>query len=264
MALSFGEDYIGKIRRLFGLNLYEAKMWLALLSQGKSTSGKLSDIANIPKSRSYDILVSLENGGFVIRNLGKPISYRAVPPSDLIDRLEEKSKEELDKKIDKLNKLKDSAVMKDLQSLYDRGIKFVEENKVATSYQGAEAAYFRMKKSIKEAKNEIVVISSAAGLENKIKALGRALKQAKANNVTIHLYAPIKDVSDAMAAELKQIGKLNRTNLDIGRFVIVDGDEMFIFTENDGETHPSNEIVLHIKGKYLPEKIKKLAMVHVA
>ena len=93
MALSFGEDYIGKIRRLFGLNLYEAKMWLALLSQGKSTSGKLSDIANIPKSRSYDILVSLENGGFVIRNLGKPISYRAVPPSDLIERLEEKAKE---------------------------------------------------------------------------------------------------------------------------------------------------------------------------
>ena len=45
MALSFSEDYIAKIRRMFGLNLYEAKVWLALLSQGKSTSGKLSEIA---------------------------------------------------------------------------------------------------------------------------------------------------------------------------------------------------------------------------
>jgi hypothetical protein len=34
MALSFSEDYIAKIRRMFGLNLYEAKVWLALLSQG--------------------------------------------------------------------------------------------------------------------------------------------------------------------------------------------------------------------------------------
>ncbi len=262
MALSFGEDYINKVRRLFGLNLYEAKMWLALLSQGKSTSGKLSDIANIPKSRSYDILVSLENGGFVIRNLGKPISYRAVSPSDLIAKLEEKSREDLDKKIEKLSKLKDSAVMNDLQNLYDHGIKFVEESKVATSYQGSEAAYFRIKKSIKEAKNEIVVISSANGLESKIKALSRALRQAKANNISIHLYAPVKDVSEAMAAEIKQIGKLNKTNLDIGRFVIVDGNEIFVFTENEEETHPSNEIVLHIKGKYLPEKVKKLAMVH--
>ncbi len=262
MALSFGEDYIGKIRRLFGLNLYEAKMWLALLSQGKSTSGRLSDIANIPKSRSYDILVSLENGGFIVRDLGKPISYRAIPPSELIEKLDDKAKEDLDLRLEKLSKLKESAVMKDLQVLYDKGIKFVEENKVATSYQGADTAYFRIKKSIKGAKKEIVVISTAGSLEKKIKALSRALKQAKANNVTIHVYAPVKDLTDALATEIKQLGKFNKTNLDIGRFVIVDENEIFMFTENEEETHPSNEIVLHIKGKYLPEKIKRLAAAH--
>ena len=264
MALAFGEDYVGKIRRLFGLNLYEAKMWLALLSQGKSTSGKLSDIANIPKSRSYDILVSLENGGFIVRDLSKPISYRAIPPSELIEKLEDKSKDEFDAKLEKLNKLKDSVVMKDLQNLYDKGIRFVEENKVATSYQGADTAYFRIKKSIKGAKKEIVLISTAGSLDKKVKALGRALKQAKANNVTIHIYAPVKDLSDALATEIKQFGKFNKTNLDIGRFVIVDENEVFIFTENEEETHPSNEIVLHVKGKYLPEKLKKLAQLHAA
>ncbi len=264
MALSFSEDYINKIRRLFNLNLYEAKIWLALLSQGKSTSGKLSDIANIPKSRSYDILVSLENGGFIVRDLSKPISYRAIPPRELIERLEDKAKEDLEAKVEKLKRLQDSAVLKDLQSLYDRGIKFVEETKVATSYQGLDTAYFRMKKSIKGAKNEIVVISTAGSLENKIKTLSRALKQAKANNVTIHIYAPIKDLSDALATEIKQFGKFNRTNLDIGRFVIVDGQEVFMFTENEEETHPSNEIVLHIRGKYLPEKLKRFAAAHVA
>ncbi len=263
MALSFGEDYIGKMSRLFGLNLYEAKMWLALLSQGKSTSGRLSDIANIPKSRSYDILVSLENGGFILKELSKPMSYRAVSPSELIEKLEEKAGEELEMKVDKLKKLKDSAVMKDLQSLYDRGIKFVEENKVATSYQGSDTAYFRIKKSIKGAKKEIIIISTAGALEKKIKALGRALKQAKANNVTVHIYAPVKDLSEALATEIKQFGKLNKTNLDIGRFIIVDENEIFIFTENEEDTHPSNEIVLHIKGKYMPEKLKKLAVSHV-
>jgi sugar-specific transcriptional regulator TrmB len=263
MALSFGEDYVGKIRRLFGLNLYEAKMWLALLSQGKSTSGRLSDIANIPKSRSYDILVSLENGGFIVRDLSKPISYRAIPPTELIEKLEEKAKEGLEMQMEKLKKLSGSAVMKDLQNLYERGIKFVEENKVATSYQGADTAYFRIKKSIKGAKKEIVLITTASSLEKKIKALGRALKQAKANNVVIHIYAPVKDLDDALAAEIKQFGKFNKTDLDIGRFIIVDENELFIFTENEEETHPSNEIVLHIKGKYLPEKLKKLASSHI-
>ena len=84
MALSFSEEYISRIRRLFDLNLYEAKVWLALLSQGRSTTSKLSDIANIPKSRAYDILVSLENSGFVIKEATKPMSYSAVPPTELL------------------------------------------------------------------------------------------------------------------------------------------------------------------------------------
>ncbi|MCL5016763.1 MAG: hypothetical protein M1441_01310 [Candidatus Parvarchaeota archaeon] len=262
MALTFSDDYVAKIRRLFGLNLYEAKIWLALLSQGKATSGKLSDIANIPKSRAYDILVSLENGGFVVKELGKPITYIAIPPEDLIEKLEEKTKVDTTQKLEKLAKLKDSTVLKDLQALYTKGVKYVEENKVANSYQGIDAAYFRVKKSIREANNEIVLITTAKSLEEKVNSLGRALKQAKAKNVSIHIYAPIKDVSEALAEEIKQFGKLNKLDLDIGRFIIVDGKEIFIFTENEEDIHPSNEIVLHIKGSYIPEKIKKIAQMH--
>ena len=263
MALSFSEDYIAKIRRMFGLNLYEAKVWLALLSQGKSTSGKLSEIANIPKSRAYDILVSLENGGFIVRDLSKPISYRAIPPEELIEKLEEKAKESFDQKLEKLKKLKDSSVLNDLQNLYNKGIKYIEEGKVANSYQGLDNIYFRIKKSIGSAKNEIVVVITEKSLEKKISALGRALKKAKANNVTIHVFAPVKDINETLANEIKQIGKLNKMDIDIGRFIIVDSNEIFIFTENEDETHPSNEVVLHIRGKYLPEKIKKLVSSHL-
>jgi len=48
-----------------GLNSYEVKIWTALLSRGVSTAGELSDIANVPRSRSYDVLESLEKKGFV-------------------------------------------------------------------------------------------------------------------------------------------------------------------------------------------------------
>ncbi len=52
-------EFLKKIKD-FGLNTYEAKVWTALLSRGVSTAGELSDIANVPRSRSYDILESLE------------------------------------------------------------------------------------------------------------------------------------------------------------------------------------------------------------
>ncbi|RJQ17958.1 hypothetical protein C4573_00830, partial [Candidatus Woesearchaeota archaeon] len=53
------QDFVKKLKD-FGLNSYEVKIWTALLSRGVSTAGELSDIANVPRSRSYDVLESLE------------------------------------------------------------------------------------------------------------------------------------------------------------------------------------------------------------
>ena len=57
-------DFLNKLKAL-GLNSYEAKLWVALLSVGTSTAGELSDIANVPRSRSYDVLEGLEKKGFI-------------------------------------------------------------------------------------------------------------------------------------------------------------------------------------------------------
>ena len=82
------QDTIKEIKSL-GLNTYEVKIWTALLSRGVSTAGELSDIANVPRSRSYDVLESLEKKGFVVMKLGKPIKYLAVPPNEVLERVKE-------------------------------------------------------------------------------------------------------------------------------------------------------------------------------
>jgi sugar-specific transcriptional regulator TrmB len=63
------KDFIEKLK-VFGLNSYEAKIWVALLSRGVSSAGELSDISNVPRSRSYDVLESLEKKGFITRGRG--------------------------------------------------------------------------------------------------------------------------------------------------------------------------------------------------
>ncbi|MEK6852558.1 MAG: helix-turn-helix domain-containing protein [Nanoarchaeota archaeon] len=50
------EEFLSQLRRIFALNLYEVRVWTALLSRGVSTAGELSDIGNVPRSRTYDIL----------------------------------------------------------------------------------------------------------------------------------------------------------------------------------------------------------------
>src|SRR3989339_703017 len=81
------EEFLSKLRRYFSLNLYEVKIWTALLSRGVSTAGELSDIANVPRSRSYDVLESLEKKGYFKMKLEKPIKYIAVAPTEVIERV---------------------------------------------------------------------------------------------------------------------------------------------------------------------------------
>jgi predicted transcriptional regulator len=79
-----------KKTRLFGLNTYEARLWAALLSKKTASAGELSDISNVPRSRSYDVLQSLEKKGFVDLVGKRPLVYKAVPPRDVLERVKDR------------------------------------------------------------------------------------------------------------------------------------------------------------------------------
>ena len=81
------EEFLGRLRKIFDLNLYEVKVWTALLSRGTSTAGELSSISDVPRSRTYDVLESLEKRGFAIIKIGKPVKYIAVKPTEIIEKI---------------------------------------------------------------------------------------------------------------------------------------------------------------------------------
>ena len=110
---------MNKIRQYFSLNLYEVKLWTAILSRGMSTAGELSDIADVPRSRTYDVLESLERKGFVIVKPEKPIKYIAIPPREVITRVHKKIEKDLEKFSKRLEKISNSDIMDELNELYN-------------------------------------------------------------------------------------------------------------------------------------------------
>src|SRR5210317_1067700 len=104
------QDFLNKIKD-FGLNTYEAKIWTALLSRGVSTAGEISDIANVPRSRSYDVLESLEKKGFIIMKVGKPIQYIAVSPEEALDRVKKGIQREADSQMEILDEFASSNLL---------------------------------------------------------------------------------------------------------------------------------------------------------
>lgn len=59
------EEKIIEFLKISGLNLYESKIYFALLKYGKVSRSEIYKIADIPQSRVYDILVSLSSKGLI-------------------------------------------------------------------------------------------------------------------------------------------------------------------------------------------------------
>jgi sugar-specific transcriptional regulator TrmB len=195
------KEFINKLKE-FGLNSYEAKLWTALLSRGVSTAGELSDISNVPRSRAYDVLESLEKKGFIIVKLGKPIKYLAVPPREVIERVKKKVTEDAERKAKNLETLKDSEVLKELNTLHTDGVELVDPTDKSGSFRGREKLYDHLSSMIKNAEKEIILATTAEGLKRKVSKFKNDLEKAHKRGVKIRIAAAVNDVNKKLVKQI--------------------------------------------------------------
>src|SRR3989338_8631632 len=162
------EEFLSKLRRYFSLNLYEVKIWTALLSRGVSTAGELSDIANVPRSRSYDVLESLEKKGFVIMKLGKPIKYIAVAPKEVVERVKKNVQEYAKEEIKKLSDLKNTEIIDELSTLHTQGVELVEPADLSGSLRGRHNLYNHLELTIRNAEESVDIMTTSQWLMRKV------------------------------------------------------------------------------------------------
>ncbi len=89
------EKLIDNLKEL-GLNTYESKVYIALLKKHPSTGYEISKIANMPQSRTYDTLKSLEQKKIIITTNTKPAEYSPIKPKELTKRYKRKMQSSID------------------------------------------------------------------------------------------------------------------------------------------------------------------------
>ena len=240
-----------------GLNSYEAKLWTALLSRGVSTAGELSDIANVPRSRTYDVLESLERKGFIVMKIGKPIKYMAVPPEEVLERVKKKIIEETTKKSEFLDKLKKSDVLQDLKLLYKRGIDMVDITDLSGALKGRSNLYNHIETCIKGAEDEVIIHTTERGLIRKLEFLKNVFKKLKQRGVKIRIAAPITEENKEYVEELNGIVEVRHSDLK-SRFVVVDKKEIIFMVLNDEEVHPTYDVGIWVNTPFFANTLSEL------
>jgi len=250
------KDFLSKLKD-FNLNSYEAKLWTALLSRGVATAGELSDISNVPRSRSYDVLESLERKGFVIMKLGKPIKYIAVPPAEVVDRVKKRIQEDASSSSDLLEELKSSKLMEDLTLLHKKGIQNVDPVELVGSIKGRDNLYTHIGSLIKNAEKSVLLITTEQGLIRKSQQLKNSLAKAKDKGIKIRILAPVTKQSQQAVNLLSKYAQIKNSDFS-ARFCIIDGKQVSIMALDDSQLHPTNDFGIWVNTDFFTKSFENI------
>lgn len=254
------DEFLSRLRKIFDLNLYEVKVWTALLSRGVSTAGELSNISDVPRSRTYDILESLEKKGFIVMRLGKPIKFVALKPEEVVERVKRNLMVEAQNKSKRLEQLKNDDVLAELNTLYTNGVKFIEPSDLSGSLRGRQNMYNHLDMMVRSAEKNVTIVTTAEGLNRKFEALLPALEKAKRRGVNLKIAAPINPENYKVAKELSKFAEVrdNSTTKITGRFAMVDSEQLLFMLLDDKTVHPNYDVGVWLSTGFFSSALRQM------
>jgi len=237
-------EIISGLRNL-GLNQYEARAFHALTAFGLSTAGELSELADLPRPRVYDVLRGLQDKGFVVLKPGRPVKYASMPLPEAIKTLKKQRENSLTTELKRIEEIGRVLSQKIKQAPADKN---VLEDMVWT-VKGRQAIYSKMASMFSQARDSIVITSTPEGVARKLKSSSPELEKAKSRGVEIHVVSP------TTAPEVSKIATVHSKALPT-RFVLAD-DQALIFLTNDA-VHQDEEVGMWLKSPHITSTLKHL------
>ena len=237
------QDLINKIKDYFDLNIYETKVWLALLGKGSASAGEIASISGVPRSRTYDVLESLEKKGFAIVKIGKPVKYLGVKPKMVLEKLKNNVRKKAEDKIFSLSNVKETDEFSQLEGLYKEGIIPIKREALSPALKSKAIIAYYLKDLLQNAKKEVIVCTTAEELSVKIKLFTQTFESLKKENIKIKLALSgeerlIKQIEEKLGIKIK------RTELD-SKFFIIDRKEIMFYISKNVEANEDVAIWLN-------------------
>jgi len=227
------QELINKIKDYFDLNIYETKVWLALLGKGIASAGEVADLSGVPRSRTYDVLESLEKKGFSIVKLGKPVKYLGVKPKIILEKLKNNVRKDAEDRIESLLKIRETDEFTQLEDLYKGGINPAKREDISAALKGKSNISNHLREIITEAKKEVIICTNAEELQSKAKVFKQTFDLLKKANIKVLVALSgdkslIKKLSEAFGMKIVPV------SID-AKFFIIDREEILFYLNKSSE-----------------------------
>ena len=207
------DENITTLKRI-GLTMYEAQAYATLTSLISATAVEVAESSNIPRSKIYDVLKKLNEKNFIEIEDGRPLTYHAKSPVEVLTREKEKLNSEIDDTITRMT------------NVYENGMSQVQAP--IWRIYGVEKIISQELEIIKRSKTSINMRIGFL-FENEGEQLVKALKNRQDLRVNI-LASPICHINneEVNIIELFKENNINIQKADIPfvKLMISDSKEM--------------------------------------
>lgn len=233
------DNVLSKLKESFDLNLYEAKLWTAILCRGMATAGELSEVGDVPRSRAYDILDSLERKGFIQVKPSKPLMYTAIEPGKVVENSKKLTKKKAAEIIKELESISGTEILNEIKSIYSQGYGNVDNIELTGILKGRQRINCHMHSMVSDAKKSVCIMSSSSGVIRKMELLGQTLEELKKKGVRIRVATQVNKESAQVLKDICKVAEVKHAKGVNSRFCIVDDKNMVFMLTNDSEVHPN-------------------------
>ena len=202
-----------KTLREIGLTSYETRAYLALIESGVMTASQVSERSDVPYSKIYETLNSLQRKGWIETKKGRPTRYYPKAPSEAFQA----TRLRLEENISVWNQ----AVREELQPLYER--REFREKPDVWILRGESSVLAKLQEMVDGAKKELMV--AAPGFARGFVEAGvLMLSRLQSSGIDVRVMV----AGDWNAEELGVVGEVRVREGMFGGGVIVDGREALL------------------------------------
>ena len=227
------QELINRIKDYFDLNIYETKVWLALLGKGVASAGQIAVISNVPRSRTYDVLESLEKKGFAIIKLGKPVKYLGVKPNIILEKLKNNARKDADEKIVTLSNIRSTDEFVKLEELYKGGIEPVKREDISAALKGRSNITNHLRDILQNASKEVIICTNVEEVYSKLKLFQQTLETLEKSDIKVKMALSgeeklIKKIENVLSIKIKKV-EVN------AKFFIIDRREILFYISKESK-----------------------------
>jgi len=211
-----------KALREIGLTDYEIRAYLMMLSSGPLTASQVSQKADLPYSKIYDILKVLERKGWIEVERSRPKIYYPKSPSEAIEMTRLRVE-------NSLRNLK-SQVLTELKPIYEK--RGIQERPDIWIVRGSLNIVSKARETLSRSRRELML--ALPFLEKTlINMFTPDLIRMKSTIVTAKLMVT-KEVNEDILRKISKLAEIRLRDQMFGGGIISDGKEVMLFLGGNG------------------------------